>query len=201
MEFSTHRFGEKPDHSNFNRQEWIPRNNHNHRLNASKHRLAKTKAEQVVIERSTGVRYSVLLQIPYFDAPRMCIIDPMHNLFLGTAKKMLEIWKADENLLSSKRFLEIQEKADSFVAPKGLGRVPFKIASGFSGFTAEQWKNWTLYFSLYSVYGVVPRQPYQCWQLFCKACFYLCWRQITYGDVHQVDVIFEDFCKCFVTLW
>ena len=57
LEFCTHHFGEKPDNSNFNRQEWIPRNNHSHRLNVSEHRLA-----------------------------RMCIIDPMHNLFLGTVK-------------------------------------------------------------------------------------------------------------------
>lgn len=27
-----------------------------------------------------------------------------------------------------------------------VGRVPSKISSSFSGFTAEQWKNWTLFF-------------------------------------------------------
>ena len=33
-----------------------------------------------------GCRYSVLLDLPYFDPVRMTIIDPMHNLYLGTAK-------------------------------------------------------------------------------------------------------------------
>ena len=53
--------------------------------------LPNTKAKQIEIECETGVHFSVLLNLPYFDAPRMCIIDPMHNLFLGSdifGKKM-----------------------------------------------------------------------------------------------------------------
>ena len=37
----------------------------------------------------------------------MHIIDPMHNLFHGTAKKMLEIWQ-DNGLLLKRQVLEIQ---------------------------------------------------------------------------------------------
>ena len=55
----------------------------------------------------------------------MCIIDPMHNLLLGTGKD------------------EIQSKVDSFNVPNDAGT---KISSGFSGFKAEQWRNWTLLF-------------------------------------------------------
>ena len=33
---------------------------------------------------------SVLLELPYFDAPRMNIVDPMHNLFLGSAKHIFK---------------------------------------------------------------------------------------------------------------
>ena len=200
LEFPTYRFGDKPDYSNFNRPEWTPRKNENHRSDAAKHRMANTKAKQIEIERETGVRYSVLLNLPYFDAPRMCVIDPMHNLFLGSAKKMIHIWKEDEIMLPS-NFAGIQEKVDSFVTPKGLGRLPFKIASGFSGFTAEQWKNWTLYFSLFALKGTLPRQHYNCWKLFSKACYYLCRRQITFDEIYQANVLFEKFCKCFVTLY
>lgn len=35
---------------------------------------------------SSKVRYSCLLKLPYFDAPRMLSVDPMHNLFLGSGK-------------------------------------------------------------------------------------------------------------------
>lgn len=98
------------------------------------------------IECESGVRYSILPRLPYFNAPRMCIIDTVHNLFLGTAKK-IQIWKDDENSLPSESFAAIQEKVDSFNTTKGTERLPFKIESGFAGFSAEQWKNWCLYFS------------------------------------------------------
>ena len=56
-------------------------------VNTAKHIVGSTKAALNAIERETGVRYTILLELPYFDPARMCIIDPMHNLFLGTAKK------------------------------------------------------------------------------------------------------------------
>ena len=105
--FPTENFGEKPDYSNFNKTEWTPRTNEHHRTNAEKHRLASTDARQKDIERESGVRYSTLLRLPYFNAPRMCIIDPMHNLFLGTTKKMIQIWKDDESILPSGSFAAI----------------------------------------------------------------------------------------------
>ena len=44
-------------------------------------------------ESSSGCRYSVLLELEYFDSPRFLVVDPMHNLFLGTAKHHLKrVW-------------------------------------------------------------------------------------------------------------
>ena len=37
------------------------------------------------------VRYSEFLRLPYFDCVRFTIVDPMHKLFLETAKRMMEI--------------------------------------------------------------------------------------------------------------
>ena len=44
------------------------------------------------MESETGVRYSVLLGLPYYDAIRMVLIDPIHNLFLG--KENYKFFKA-----------------------------------------------------------------------------------------------------------
>ena len=88
-----HAFGEKPDYSYFNWDEWELRTNEQHRLAAARHNNSNTTSQQKEIERETGVRYSVLLKLPYFYASRMCIIDPMHNLLLGTARHMVLTWK------------------------------------------------------------------------------------------------------------
>ena len=48
-----------------------------------------------------GVYYSSLLQLEYFDAVRFTAIDPMHNLFLGTAKHQFKLW-VKNNFLTKK---------------------------------------------------------------------------------------------------
>ncbi|KAF8505256.1 hypothetical protein BU17DRAFT_9468, partial [Hysterangium stoloniferum] len=35
----------------------------------------------------TGVRWSELLHLPYFDIARCIVVDSMHNLFLGLIKE------------------------------------------------------------------------------------------------------------------
>ena len=122
----------------------MPRTGDGHRVKAEKYYKCNTQTERHEIERRDGIRYSCLLQLPYYDAPRMCVIDPMHNLLLGTAKHMLEIGKST-GTLSSKYFDTIQSRVDSFICPSDIGRVPYRISSSFAGFTAEQWKNWTIF--------------------------------------------------------
>lgn len=119
-----------------------------HRIYATRYRHAATKTEQNGLEKVQGCRYSALLDLPYFNPMRMCIIDPMHNLLLGTGKHIICVWK-EHGLLSSQQLDEIQQKVDSFTVPDDVGRIPTKISSGFSGFKAEQWRNWTILFSLY----------------------------------------------------
>jgi hypothetical protein len=50
-----------------------------------------SKSERESLERDFGTRYSVLLELVYFDPIRMTALDPMHNLFLGTAKHMMSV--------------------------------------------------------------------------------------------------------------
>ena len=44
-------------------------------------------------ESMLGCRYSVLLELPYFQPIEMLLIDPMHNFYLGTAKHFArDVW-------------------------------------------------------------------------------------------------------------
>ena len=55
--------------------------------------LSQTSQEaRSAAESRYGARYSELLRLPYFDCVRFTIVDPMHNLFLGTAKHLMEVW-------------------------------------------------------------------------------------------------------------
>ena len=51
-----------------------------------------TKTEKQKMEKKYGVRYSSVCKLPNFDPVMMHVIDPMHNLLLGTVKYMFTIW-------------------------------------------------------------------------------------------------------------
>ena len=82
-------------YAGFDRSLWFPRSNSSHRHNVNEVLKCTTKTAKAKKESELGCRYSVLLELPelpYFDPPRMLAIDPMHNLFLGTGKRMLTLW-------------------------------------------------------------------------------------------------------------
>ena len=58
----------------------------NNRRSVQNVQQSNTQHELSTLESAEGCRYSCLLKLPYFDAPRMLSIDPMHNLFLGSGK-------------------------------------------------------------------------------------------------------------------
>lgn len=108
-----------------------------------------------------GCRYSVLSELPYLNLIKHHVIDPMHNLYLGMSKNMIKIWK-DKGVLRPEHFDLIQDRLDEMNIPQGIGRVPNKIHSKFSGLTADQWRNWTNLFSLYALHDVLPPDHYLC---------------------------------------
>ena len=167
-EFATTSFGDQPNYSGFERDKWTKRTNSNHCHHAMQHQKCVARNAQTEIEREHGCRYSVLLHLPYFDPVRMCVIDPMHyHVLLGTAHHVISIWR-DLKIVGDKDLSVIQQKVNSFVTPDDVGRIPRKISSSFSGFTAEQWRNWTLIISLYySLKEILPHSHHNC-DPFCE---------------------------------
>lgn len=81
------------NYGGFNVREWVKRDKDSHMKKVKEIMKSKTKTKREELEKRYGVRYSVLLELEYFDPIRMTIIDPMHDLFLGTAKRMMTLWK------------------------------------------------------------------------------------------------------------
>ena len=128
------------NYSGFDRSTWPERTIEQHRRDIVKIRQCKTKTARSKLESKCGSRYSALLDLPYFDPIRMTIIDPMHNLYLGSAKRLLRIWN-EKQLITDSDMIKIQNCVDNIRVPHYVGRIPLKIASSFSGFTADQFKN------------------------------------------------------------
>lgn len=103
--------------------------------------------------------------------------------------------------LTNQEFDILQDRVDSINPPPGIGRIPRKISSAFSSFTADEWKHWTLIYSVYALYNIVPEEHYQCWCSFVEACQILCQIAIGAEEVEKAHlsiirycVRFQEFC-------
>lgn len=133
------------DFLGYNRSEWSLRTHRLHLEQVSRYKQARTATKQE-LERLHGVRYSELLRLPCLDTVEYHVVHPMYNLLLGTAKNLMALWK-EEYILDKANFVDIQDEVNEIKVPCNVGRIPYKIASNFSSFTADQWKNWILIYS------------------------------------------------------
>lgn len=192
--------GDSLDCSGFDRDSWPKRTNAAHRQSAYQTLTSRTKADRKIIEKANGARYCILLELPYYDAIRFPVIDVMHNLFWGTAKNMMSKWK-DLNLLTKSTFKVLQQRVEDANVPVDIGRIPYKIDSGMSGMTADQWKNWTCVYSLYLLHDILPSDHLNCWWLFVQACILICQPLISNADIDRADQLLLEFCKCFENIY
>lgn len=85
-----------------------------HKRNAIKSLSACTPTEQNKLELESGSRFTQLMYLPYYDCVRYAIIDPMHNMFLGTAKTILQTEWLQNSLITRESCYTIQERINDF---------------------------------------------------------------------------------------
>ncbi|KAI9003532.1 hypothetical protein CLU79DRAFT_714317, partial [Phycomyces nitens] len=110
------------DFCGFEFAEWRLANGAVNWVHAEVWKSASTPSERHQLEVENGVRWSQLHRLGYFDLVRGTIINPMHNLFLGTAKRMLEKWTAS-GLLTDRDLREMQKMAETMVLPVGYSTL------------------------------------------------------------------------------
>ena len=181
-------------YAGFDRSLWTLRTNTLHRLGVEVVMKCNSKTERAKMEAQLGCRYSVLLHLPYFDPPVMLAFDPMHNLFLGTGKRMISIW-IKAGLLDSTKFEQIQCCVDSMIVPCDVGRIPRKIETGFSGFKKDQFKTWIILYSIPALFSILPREHQECWCHFVLACRILCYHKLSFSQLDLADALLIKFYK------
>ena len=93
----------------------------------------------------------------------MCIIDPMHNWFLGSAKYVMKnIW-IEIDILAKHNLTELQHNVDANIVPPDVARIPQKLDSAFSSLTADQLK--TIY-SMPALHEILPQSELA---IFCSS--------------------------------
>ena len=193
-------YGSMTNYSGFDRGRWPSRMNETHRSHCAKVLSEVTPTAIQKAESGYGVRYSILLALPYFDPVTFTVLDPMHNLFLGTGKHAFKVW-LEKELISKLQLVQMEEKIQAFSTPVGVGRLPYSISSGFGGFTANQWSNWITIYSPILLKGILPDSHLRCWLLYVKACVLLRKGILNKQEVELADSFLLHFCKAFQELY
>lgn len=74
-------------YNNFDYSSWKRRTNDECRDHAETYRSAPNIKKAQFSFDSSGIRWTELLRLPYFDPTTFVVVDPMHNLFLGLIKE------------------------------------------------------------------------------------------------------------------
>ena len=190
------RFGQRTNFSGYNRENWHLCSKEQHNNGLEKIRMEYTKTGLQSAESKYGIRYSVLMSLPYYDPVRFTAIDTMHNLLLGTAKHAFDVW-VQSDILTKVALKKLEESLNHFTVPSGMGRLPSRISSCYGAFTANQWKTWVSIYSPVLLKDILPPENYRCWLLFVRSCSILlsyCFRQ---PDVTTADLLLLQFCREF----
>ena len=68
-----------------------------------------------------------LIELSYFDAICFTIVDPMHNLFLGTAKHTMKNLWLENSVLSKAQMKTLQTHIDTIEPPEALEEFLIKL--------------------------------------------------------------------------
>ena len=177
------------NYGGFDRENWPCRTTQAHREVAQRLSGCTTKTARQKLESSTGYRVTSLLKLPYFEPCRMLIVDPMHNLFLGTAKHVLKDLWLEKGILSPSDFNLIQQRIDNCVVPSDIGRIPYKISSSFSSFNTK------IGSSLLTLQGLLTGEELECWRHFVLACRILLRHRLAVDQLTLADILLLQFCK------
>ena len=127
------------------------------------------------------------------------MVDPMHNLLLGTAKHVFVTW-IKQGLLDEEKIGRVDHCIQTLGRTKGTGRTA-RSMTHFKSLKAEEWKNWVLIYSLYCLKDVLPKVHYNVWQLFVRACMLLINTSITKMEADDAHLLLKLFCSKFQELY
>lgn len=193
--FETSLVTKRIDCSGFDVSIWKRRTWKDNVEQAEEWKAAATARDQERLEHSSGTRWSELHRLLYFDIVRCSVIDPMHNLLLGTVKRMVEMW-IDRGNIKADDLEAMEALADGLLLPPEFDILPKeKISGRLSNLKAAERKSWCLIYSPSLLKKVLSQRAYTHWRKFVNACRYLLKPSITYGEAEKAHKLLVEFCK------
>lgn len=153
-------------------------------------------SRQEELEKQTGTGWSELHPLEYYDLVRCTVIDPMHNLFLSTVKRITDRGM-EEGILPPRVLTSLQKIADSNLVWPEFKALCYKIKSGFPSMKAAEWRSWRVLYAPYVLNGVVPSHYLDNFMMFVDACRLLAKPSVSFADLDTAhNYLLSSCCGC-----
>ncbi|XP_078383369.1 uncharacterized protein LOC144665947 isoform X14 [Oculina patagonica] len=159
-----------------------------------KYQTASSKHASDAIAKVSGVRYSELSRLPYFNTVDNFLVDPMHNVFLGLVEDIGNaIIVQDEKFITSNGRDTFQRRMSSMRLPYDVGRLPHTMLNKSSGrgITAQQWKNFIISFARVCLWGEVSKDAYKMVRTLAEACEIVLRDPLNHSDIEHLKKLLQ----------
>lgn len=169
-----------------------------------KYKNASSKHAADAIAKVSGVRYSELSRLPYFNTVENFLIDPMHNLFLGLVEDVGNaIIVGDENFITTNGRETLQERMNAMRLPYDVGRLPRTMLHKMSGrgITAQQWKNFIVTFARVCLWKEVSEDAYKMVCTLAEACEIVLRDPLNQNDINHLEKLLQDHHQLYAKIF
>ena len=170
----------------------------------AKYQKATSKHAADSLAKVSGVRYSELSRLPYFDMVENFLVDPMHNLFLGLVEDVGNaIIIGDEKFISADGRDVFQERMNSMRLPYDVGRLPKTMLQKRSGrgITAQQWKNFIITFARVCLWKGVGKDAYRMVSTLAEACEIVLRNPLDQNDITHLENLLQQHHRLYAKIF
>ncbi|CAO3620403.1 unnamed protein product [Mucor hiemalis] len=138
----------RPDFSNSNLDAIPQRNKQTNLRYAQQFKALNTNTARQEHVKLHGTRWSEFHRLPYMDAVKYTVFDPMHNVWIGTCKRIITNIFLAKELLTRNHLDQMSQLCKSIVLPHGYDSSSLirkiNLGTGFSYMKADEWRVFTV---------------------------------------------------------
>lgn len=165
----------------------------------------KTEAERKDHVKKHGTRLSAFHQLSYFDPIKMVVYDPLHNVWLGTCKRIMHHIFIERKMLTKDNLKYMAEMVSNLVLPYGYDYTSIirkiNVGDGFGYFKADEWRVFTLHLCPLLLKGLLPTADYDNWMIFVGAVRVMSLAHVSLENARACHKLIIKFCKKFEDLY
>ena len=184
------------DKSGSDWQNWVHRTEQEVREASDNYGDCPTPRAQNAFVSKHCARFSILNDLPYWNAVDQVVFDPMHCLWMGVAKHVITKWK-DHKMITPAQMRTMETKLRCLPTTRRYGRMRSKIDGNMAQFTAEEMKMFTIVYSLWLLKSILPTDHYEMWKHFVKAVSILSRPVLNEEDLKKAQCDLVEFTKCY----